>query len=79
MGQTPKALRMTILVADQWLAHPEVLALAEKGHTIQAAPPADLNQAPWAWNWGDEMWDLLDVALKGARAKKREEKNGKAA
>ena len=71
MGKTPTALRMLILVDDEWLTHPAVLAMAEKGHTIQAAPRADIIFSGAGWNWNDEMWGLEEIALKGARAKKR--------
>ena len=70
MGKTP--LPLTILVAQEWLTHPQVQTLADQGHRIQAAPVADLILTPGAWNWTEDMWPYLDVALKAARARKKE-------
>lgn len=68
MGKTPKPL--TILVAQQWLAHEQVQKLAEQGHEIQAAPEADLILSPAAHWWADDMWKFLAVALRAARKRK---------
>ena len=72
MGRTP--LPLTILVALEWLTHEKVQALAEQGHTIQVAPVADLILSPTAHWWNGTMWPFLQVALKAARARKKESK-----
>ena len=59
--------KLTILVSQEWLAHPQVLELAEKGHIIEAAPIADLILAPYAWQWSDHSWKYIGAALKEAR------------
>ena len=71
MGKSPKPL--LILVAQQWLTHEKVQALAEQGHQIHAAPEADLILSPAGWCWNDTMWPYLSVALTAARRAKREE------
>ena len=72
MGKTPCPLM--ILVAQEWLTHAAIQKLADQGHTIQAAPVADLILAPSAHAWAEDMWDLLDLALKRARTRKKETK-----
>jgi hypothetical protein len=70
IGKTPKPL--TILVAQEWLTHEQVQTLADQGHVIQVAPVADLILSPAAHFWRDDMWEFLAVALKAARARKKE-------
>ena len=72
MGRTPAPL--TILVAQEWLTHERVQALVAQGHTVHVAPVADLILSPSAHYWREDMWDLLDLALTRARAKKKETK-----
>mgnify|MGYP001558682260 FL=1 len=72
MGKTPHPL--TILVAQEWLTHEKIQALADQGHTIQVAPVADLILSPVAHGWKGDMWPWLPVALKAARARKKEPK-----
>ena len=72
MSKTPYPL--TILVAQAWLTHEKVQALADQGHTIQVAPVADLILSPAAHFWNGDMWPFLQVALKAARARKKESK-----
>ena len=70
MGRTPQPL--TILVAQEWLTHECIQKLADQGHTIQVAPVADLILSPTAHFWKEDMWKWLPVALKAARARKKE-------
>ena len=72
MGKTPQPL--TILVAQEWLTHEHIQKLADQGHTIQVAPVADLILSPTAHAWRGDMWPFLSVALKAARARKKESK-----
>ena len=72
VGKTP--LPLTILVAQEWLTHEKIQALADQGHTIHVAPEADLILSPAAHWWKEDMWPWLPVALKAARARKKESK-----
>ena len=78
MGRTPKSLAMTIGVPREWLGRPEIVALAEKGHTVvEAGPPLDLLLAPWAHAWQEPMFDkpaLLAAAMSRVRRAKKEAK-----
>jgi hypothetical protein len=83
MGKTPTNLRLTIWVDGRWRDQDQILELSDKGHTIipmdvefPPVPEPDLILSPVAHCWTDEMFDtgLLDVALKRARARKKESK-----
>jgi hypothetical protein len=77
MGKTPEKLRMTILVDETWINHPKMDELREKGHRVElilstpSAGPPHLILSRSAHMWSDEMWPLLDVTLKAARARKK--------
>ena len=66
------AKSLTILVDAQWLDHEKIAALIAKGHSIHTAPDADLILSANAHWWSAEMWKYLPVALKRARARKKE-------
>lgn len=88
MGQTPKALRCEIWVDDDYAEHPDVQALAAKGHTIHklsdvqtvgvpggifTAPHLILSRA--AHQWTPEMArikGLLETVMQATRKRKRE-------
>jgi len=70
VGRSSKPL--TILVAQAWLTHEKIQALAAQGHEIQVAPDADLILSPAAHWWQDDMWPFLPVALKAARKRNKE-------
>ena len=75
MGKTPVPL--TILVDRDWLQHPTILALVEKGHTVHECPVRELILSRAAHYWDDTMFAkpaYLDTALKVARARKKEAK-----
>ena len=87
MGKTNQPL--TIWVEQEWLEHPKVKELREKGHSIEDllfhepdAPRSDaiqpdliLSRAAHAWD--DTMWDYLEMALKAARKRKAPAKGKK--
>jgi hypothetical protein len=58
---------MNILVDAEWMEHPEIKALVEKGHQVMYTPPVDLILSKTAWNWSEHHWKYLDVALKEIR------------
>ena len=66
------AKSLTILVDAQWLDHEQIAALIAKGHVVHTAPDADLILSANAHWWSDEMWKYFPVALKRARARKKE-------
>ena len=84
MGKSPKDKRLVIWVYHPWMARPEIAALDEKGHTLvdmedtslmDTRVEPDLILHPSAHYWHDSMWEtnLLEVAIKAARAKKMKE------
>lgn len=87
MGKTNSPL--TIWVDPQWMEHPKVKELSEKGHQIEDllfhepdaphndADRPDLILSPAAHAWDDTMWDYLEIALKAARKRKAPAKGKK--
>lgn len=80
MGKTNQ--KLTIWVTKEWLEHPRVKELEEKGHVIHDLMLADATQpdlilTPAAHHWDDTMWDYLPVALKAARARRYPAKRSK--
>ena len=74
-GKTPVPL--TILVDGDWLEHPAITALLEKGHTVHECPKRDILLSRTAHYWDDTMFAkpaYLETALKVARARKKEAK-----
>jgi hypothetical protein len=77
LGKSPEKLRLTILVDEGWVNHPKMLELKEKGHEVWAlescneGTTAHLILSKNAHMWDDKMWDLLDLPLKAARARKK--------
>ena len=84
MGCTPTPL--TIWTTAEWSKRPEMVELAEKGHTIIAVdraidtsygadgyPEPDIILHPVAHGFTEPMWEtrLLDVALSAARRRKK--------
>lgn len=72
MGKTPEKLRLHIRVDPEWLTHPKVIELIEKGHyvkTVDDYPHLILSKS--AHMWADDMWSLLPITLKVARARKK--------
>ena len=76
---------LIIWVAEQWLEHPKIVDLREKGHfilsvvgspewdeTIRLDP--DLILHPAAWRWSEKMWVFLDDAIKEARRARKDSK-----
>jgi hypothetical protein len=59
--------KLTILVDSEWMEHPQVKELVEKGHQVMYTPPVDLILSKAAWNWSEHHWKYLDLALKEAR------------
>lgn len=82
MGKTNQPLG--IWVAEEWMSHPAILALREAGHDVAAIgdpmpPEPDLILHPAAHGWREADFDFkqaLPAALKWARARKKEAKNG---
>lgn len=84
MGKTP--IPLVIWVAQEWAQHPMVEALRAKGHRIlvpgmkgfEPDEPPDLILHPAA-HWWDEMMftrpQYLEIALKAARERKRDERD----
>jgi hypothetical protein len=71
MGKTQQPL--TIWVWSEWLKRAEVQELAAKGHFVIPNPwhgDPDLILHPKCSSWDDEMWPMLEVTLKAARARK---------
>jgi hypothetical protein len=74
VGKTPEKLRLMILVDPEWLDHPKITELRDKGHTIlpvETLQPPHLILSKSAHAWNDDMWPLLDVTMKAARARKK--------
>lgn len=76
MGKTPESKRLVIYVDEEWIKRPEIRELEEKGHKIYLVPvmgndKADLILSRAAWNWHDDMWPMLETALKAARKAKK--------
>jgi hypothetical protein len=72
VGKSPTKSRLLIIVDPEWATHPKVLELVEKGHTIlqlESAPNLILSKS--AHMWADDMWSLLPITLKAARARKK--------
>lgn len=72
-----------VVVADQWYARPEILALMEQGHRVvkyssRPADEPDLLLAPFGHAWTEEFFDggYLPAALTAARARRRRGKGG---
>lgn len=85
MGKAPAASRLVIWAHPDFLDHPSITALVEKGHRVYATDdlipegdcPADLILDPVAHVFRREWLDkkgLLDTAIKSARARKRGKK-----
>lgn len=79
-GQTNQPL--VIWVAEQWLEHPKIMELREKGHFVRSvsglpeldetvSPAPDLILHPAAWRWSGESWPYLDDAIKEARRERK--------
>lgn len=72
MGKTPQPL--LIMVDADWRTHPKVLELEAQGHLIvswlENSQP-DLTLSRSAWQWDDDRWPYLAMALKAARARKK--------
>ena len=89
MGRTPKPLHF--LIHPALATAPEVLALAEKGHTVTVDTTRDycpgchhlgmgeydLLLAPNAWKMDARLIKYLDLAVKAARAIKYPKKEKK--
>jgi hypothetical protein len=72
MGKTNQPL--TIAVWTGWVDHPEIRALAEKGHEIEVLHDQgtyDLILHPTAHRWDDAYWKMLPQALTQARRQKK--------
>lgn len=75
MGKTNQ--KLVIWVAEEWMDHPKVVELREKGHIVYrldqnvlGTETPDLFLHPAAHAWGDSMWIYLENALKAARKRK---------
>jgi hypothetical protein len=83
VGKSPKKSQLFIWVDEEWNDHPKLAELREMGHlvVVRGTYPIgkpdhfsvnpDLVLSKSAHMWSDEMWPLLDVTMKAARARKK--------